>query len=111
MSVETCHECHGSGCEVCNDLGWHPTLRLTLAEPVKRENPPDIDLALKHHREINAEGRCWAALEIIQFTHERVVRLTIGTIHSNGMKEIPFATRCYFIDQHGAGKYTNSAHV
>ncbi len=39
----------------------------------------EIDLALKHHREMNAiDARLHARLEMIQLEHERIIRLDYG---------------------------------
>lgn len=72
-------------------------LRLHLAEDRRKSmvTPADIALALIHKDEINRDPHKWAALEISQFEHYRIVRLDIGSIHSDGTKERPVVSRHY----------------
>ena len=74
-------------------------LRLHLAEDRRKmESPDDVALALVHKNEINSDPHKWAALEILQFEHYRVVRLDIGAIHTDGTKERAIVSRHYSIN-------------
>jgi hypothetical protein len=67
--------------------------------------PADIALALKDHDRINASKDRWASLEILQFEHMRVVRLTIGDIHIGGQKQCYNVKREYRVDDNGVVHY------
>ena len=56
---------------------------------------PDIALALAHKDEINSTSNKWASLDIKQFEHYRIVKLDIGTIHTDGTKERAIVSRYY----------------
>lgn len=85
-------------------------MRLTLATPDPVVTPPDIALALEHHRMINADPRQWAALDIRQFEHSRMVILDIGTIHTDGSKEQAIEHRSYDLDTNSAARYVTHVH-
>jgi hypothetical protein len=52
-------------------------------------------LVLADWRELNASPRNWASFEAVRFKHETRYAIKWGTIHSNGMKEIPIQTIVY----------------
>lgn len=96
------------GRELMSELRLHLDSIMNI-EPVKKENSPEIALALQHHREINATHNEWATLEITQFEHHRVVKLDVGTVHPNGMHEVAMFTRYYLI-VNGRANFTTSVH-
>ena len=72
---------------------------------------PEIALAIHHHHLLNDGGRQWARLEMIQLTPKiRVVRLDIGNIRLDGVKEIKIATRHYLLDTNGEAYWYEVGH-
>jgi hypothetical protein len=111
--MSTCDECYGAGCEVCNDRGWTTKMRLHLAtEESKIVMPADVALALRHHQEINSQDDrfYWATLEMEQFEHHRVVKMLIGTRHTDGTLEREIVTRDYYINPVGFAMYKVTVH-
>jgi hypothetical protein len=85
-------------------------LRLKFAEDEPIVTPPDIQMALNAWREINADPRRWAKLDMLQFEHERVVNVIWGVIHTNGFKECAIQTIQYRLQPDGTVhdvKYTH----
>ncbi len=67
----------------------------------------DIAVALEYWREINNDPRKWASLDMIQFTHERIVRMDWGyRMVDGGFKQVAIASR-YF---HPDGTWHDAVH-
>lgn len=76
-------------------------LRLVLEPPEPIKTPPDIQAALDLWAAINKKPNIWATFEAIQFEHERVVRVELGIIHSDGTKERAYQTITYNLRKDG----------
>jgi hypothetical protein len=70
-------------------------------ELAERRTPLDIQKGLNDWRTINLDPHKWATFEAIQFVHERVVRVSWGIIHSNGLKEMALQTITFFLEKDG----------
>ena len=72
--------------------------------------PLDIQKGLSDFHTINADPRKWAKFEAIQLEHERIVRVTWGVVHSNGMKECALQTITFFLEKNGEVREYSHTH-
>lgn len=87
-------------------------LRIHFAEEEQIKMNPVVEAGLKYWNEmnVNKNGTTYASFESrLDMNNNPVVRVKVGTIHSNGFYEIPFKTRVYFTSEFGLEFYDDVA--